>query len=1385
MSKKFLSIIILPFLFGGLFAANNTDSKKVILELKSFDHNQSILQAADVDFTIGSVNYVAGNYDRLITDMDGQMRLIGAPDLPSTTIMLAVPAYGDLESSFSYQSMRVETDVNLAPFQPVQLEAQGIESQFQIDREIYEQDAWFPENPVIVHERVTMRDLTLASVEVTPFQYNPARKELRVYEGLEVTLDHDQALETPERPISRFFEPIYQSMVPNSALVLEANYQTPSVLFIHPNNSTVELVLQNLADWRHEKGFEVHMASTSETGTSNSAIKNYIQDAYNTWENPPEFVVLVGDAGGSFNIPTWTESWSSYAGPGDLPYVHLAGGDYVADAFVGRLPFGSTTEFTNIIAKILNYEKIPSTTDPTWFTRALLVGDQSSSGLSTIMTNRNINEYTEAAGFHNNFQVYGGSFVSEIANGINAGVSYFNYRGWLGMSGWGNSNTSSLSNGANLPFVTILTCGTGTFTGDSRSEQFLRVGTSSVPKGAIGAVGTATSGTHTLYNNCVSVGIYSAIFQQDMPYAGVALQRGRFGLNETYPSNSGNYVEIFSHWNNLMGDPSTELWTGVPQNISVDAVSDLTSNTQFLEVDVADALGFPLEGAWVSLTGSAVFVTSYSDASGSAVLALPADLPSTLKLTVTQHNAIPVQIAITVADDYAVVIDAASLTESSGNGDDVLNPGESASFDWSFTNQSDETIYNVRSSWFPEYGEDGTIMYDSLLAGQTVVHTGALVDVPVNFPGMARFDYRLLFDYNDGETFTDHRRFDVIAPYVEINQVGETGMPPYSFDPGEISDLVLYSKNIGSLLSSNLNATLRTNFPDVEIIDSTANFLDAAAGELTDNAASPFQINVTTQVTVGMQIPFQVEFTDDLGFIERVSFLLPVGTPGIGDPTGPDAAGYFCYSDQDLAYALAPTFDWIEIASGQGGYAGSLVSLSDNGNNQEDIATVSIPFDFGFYGVDYNEVSICSNGYIALGQSETALFRNYQVPGPMGPSPMIAAFWDDLVMGSGDVYTYFNSTENYFVIEYHNMQNAFSGSTEKFEIILYNPDYYGSTDGNGDVKIQYHTYANDNVGTTWSSSHGQYSTTGTEDHTGTRGLQYTYNNSWAETAHPLTSGSALLFTTRTDAVLPCPGWARGDINHDGQKNIQDLVLLVQALLGSTTIGECEFWSADMSSDSTMSVSDIVMLVDVVLGNGMGRVTASNDAASAEFVKDNGSLYLRSETAVEAFSFTIEGTERPSFVPHDGLTIQTRDLGYELRVLGYWSGTVEQDVELARFPNNQFVVKNTDAANGNGTTLRSSIIEIPESFTVNTVYPNPFNPTVNISYSLPLAQEVNLRIYNALGQEVDAYQANAPAGEHVFTWNGQNAAGRPVSSGLYFARISAGDAEQMIKLTLLR
>ena len=95
------------------------------------------------------------------------------------------------------------------------------------------------------------------------------------------------------------------------------------------------------------------------------------------------------------------------------------------------------------------------------------------------------------------------------------------------------------------------------------------------------------------------------------------------------------------------------------------------------------------------------------------------------------------------------------------------------------------------------------------------------------------------------------------------------------------------------------------------------------------------------------------------------------------------------------------------------------------------------------------------------------------------------------------------------------------------------------------------------------------------------------------------------------------------------------------------------------------------------------------------------------------------------------------------------------------------------------------VEVPEGYALGN-YPNPFNPTTNISFRIPEALPVQLVIYNQLGQVVTSL-VDQPmnAGEYKIVWNGLNAKGRPVSSGLYFYRLLAGSEQMVGKMTYLK
>ena len=76
---------------------------------------------------------------------------------------------------------------------------------------------------------------------------------------------------------------------------------------------------------------------------------------------------------------------------------------------------------------------------------------------------------------------------------------------------------------------------------------------------------------------------------------------------------------------------------------------------------------------------------------------------------------------------------------------------------------------------------------------------------------------------------------------------------------------------------------------------------------------------------------------------------------------------------------------------------------------------------------------------------------------------------------------------------------------------------------------------------------------------------------------------------------------------------------------------------------------------------------------------------------------------------------------------------------------------------------------PDAFTLSQNYPNPFNPQTSIRISLEQDAQVDLIIYNLLGEEITRLAANEyrPAGYYNFIWNGQNAMGAKVSTGVYF------------------
>lgn len=94
--------------------------------------------------------------------------------------------------------------------------------------------------------------------------------------------------------------------------------------------------------------------------------------------------------------------------------------------------------------------------------------------------------------------------------------------------------------------------------------------------------------------------------------------------------------------------------------------------------------------------------------------------------------------------------------------------------------------------------------------------------------------------------------------------------------------------------------------------------------------------------------------------------------------------------------------------------------------------------------------------------------------------------------------------------------------------------------------------------------------------------------------------------------------------------------------------------------------------------------------------------------------------------------------------------------------------------------------VPDRFALSQNYPNPFNPETVIQYNLPRASDVHLTVYNLLGQEVvRLVNSHQGPGSYTHTWNGRDARGSMVTSGVYFYRLVAGDFIKTHKMVLLK
>ena len=178
------------------------------------------------------------------------------------------------------------------------------------------------------------------------------------------------------------------------------------------------------------------------------------------------------------------------------------------------------------------------------------------------------------------------------------------------------------------------------------------------------------------------------------------------------------------------------------------------------------------------------------------------------------------------------------------------------------------------------------------------------------------------------------------------------------------------------------------------------------------------------------------------------------------------------------------------------------------------------------------------------------------------------------------------------------------------------------------------------------------------------------------------------------------------------------------------------------------------------------VAAGNTNLRVAYSTDGRATWTGMGQTVPDTTFTPDNAQRPdSLAPTSRVTLTSTTSVFV--ALARATGTTENTLEYT------------------GTSVEQ-ISDVPGEWMLEQNFPNPFNPSTEIRFTMPQAGKATLKVYTLLGQTVATLVDGVrEAGTHVATWNGKDAAGRSMPSGMYLYRLESGSRVEMKKMVLMK
>ncbi|HSW56258.1 MAG TPA: C25 family cysteine peptidase [Ignavibacteriaceae bacterium] len=1145
INKKSLGCLLIVLMHSISFAQWITIDKYSIpdsppvVQLISDDAISTIIKIDLPGFYINEFSVEGKTYHSISFDAEGITTEVGFPEIPHIAKILAIPDQGSVSIEVLETSpAQIFKGINVPPARESWEEGKP-ETAYLENNEVYNSSNIYPNSFAKVEDPAVFRDFRIARVSIFPIRYSPSKKEIRAVSSITIKINYLQGTSinpktTPIKPIAPSFAKQYRNFIFNYEEVLQRRYNGMEeghdfMLCIMPDEFYNSF--QTYADWKHKSGTFIHVTKFSEIGASGNnptAVKNHIESAYTSWEVPPTHVLLVGDAGVA---PVKYISYD-YTFVYDDYFVEVEGNDYFPEMMIGRFTNQGDYRMQVLINKFISYEKTPYTQNTDWFKKGLVCSNNAyASQIGTkrftaqqMLVNGN---FTSVDSMYNGYPCPGN--VSNIISMINQGRSYLNYRGEGWSSGWwadcfpfNTSNVSSLNNGPKLTFVTSIGCGVAMFNtsgGNCFGEEWLELGTLTEPRGACAFVGP-TSNSHTTYNNKIDMGIYLGMFNFDDDSPGEALLTGKMYMYLVF----GNtyWVEYHFRVYHVLGDPSIHVWKNVPQTVTVMHTDTVVTGFNQVQVSVTQlGSGLPVPNAQICISGNDVYAIGSTDLNGIALLNISPSSIGQLNITVIGGTVIPYEGTMQVVQgiENVALFGSPVVADIDGNLDGLINPNENGTITFTLKNYGSQTSTNV----FATLSAIDTLNYIQIVTTDPVSFGNiapeqSVTGVPFQFFVKPECPVGFVIPFKlDVSSSSSSWSYYWNVPvhgcqlaYVE-NYVDDEGniLRNYRMDPGETVKVILKIKNQGDDIAPDVTGVLRSNDEFITVLDSIGSFTTLLPDSSAVNDQDYFVVKVSENCPPQYDALYSILLSTQNGLYPHSTlslFTIPVARPSGYDPTGPDPYGYYAYSSDDILFEQSPQYDWVETNS-----IGTLFPRPNGVSNFTQ--TVTLPFSFKYYGNNFTQVRISTDGWIAFGSGTQVAPQNFPLPKQDDIRNMVCAFWEDLfstaAQEAGKIYYYNDAANHRFIVQWDNVGHADDyTNVETFQIIVLDPAYYPTQTGDGEIIFQYKKVEEPGG-----------CTIGIEDNSETIGLQYVFDDIYAITATEVRDNYALKFTTSLPTVV--------------------------------------------------------------------------------------------------------------------------------------------------------------------------------------------------------------------------------------------------------------------------